>query len=132
MSEKPINPGDDSGSTMLNGAPAASDRQSITLGPDGPLLLHDHHLVNSLAHFNRENIPDRKPHAKGAGAFGELVITHDISKYTKAALFQPGARTRALLRFSTVAGEAGSCCASPPSPVRPAPRTPGAMCAASP
>ena len=108
MSDNPINPGDASGSTALNGAPAASDRHSVTLGPDGPLLLHDHHLVNSLAHFNRENIPDRKPHAKGAGAFGELVITHDISRYTKAALFQPGARTRALLRFSTVAGEAGS------------------------
>lgn len=108
MSNVPINSGDASGSTMLNGAPASSDRQSVTLGPDGPLLLHDHHLVNSLAHFNRENIPDRKPHAKGAGAFGELVITHDISRYTKAALFQPGARTRTLLRFSTVAGESGS------------------------
>ncbi|AYD89571.1 catalase [Actinomyces lilanjuaniae] len=93
---------------MANGAPATSERHSITLGPDGPLLLHDHHLVSSLAHFNRENIPDRKPHAKGSGAFGELVITHDISRYTKAAALQPGARTRALLRFSTVAGEAGS------------------------
>ncbi|WP_116115491.1 catalase [Austwickia chelonae] len=97
-----------SGSTLLNGAPAVSDRTSLTLGPDGPLLLHDHALVTSLAHFNRENIPDRKPHAKGSGAFGELIVTHDVSRYTKAALFQPGTRTRMLARFSTVAGEAGS------------------------
>ncbi len=104
----PPNPGNDTGSTMLNGAPAPSDRHSLTLGPDGPLLLHDHHLVNALAHFNRENIPDRKPHAKGSGAFGELEITHDITRYTKAAVFQPGTKTRMLARFSTVAGEAGS------------------------
>lgn len=85
-----------------------SERHSLTLGPDGPLLLHDHHLVNTLAHFNRENIPDRKPHAKGAGAFGELVITGDVTAYTKAAVFARGAKTRVLGRFSTVAGEAGS------------------------
>lgn len=96
------------GSTLLNGAPTPSDRHSLTLGPDGPILLHDHHLVNTLAAFNRENIPDRKPHAKGAGAFGELKITGDITKYTKAAVFKPGTSTRVLARFSTVAGEAGS------------------------
>ncbi|WP_396837266.1 catalase [Mobilicoccus sp.] len=99
---------DTSGSMLLNGAPTPSDRHSLTLGPDGPILLHDHHLVNTLAHFNRENIPDRKPHAKGSGAFGVLEITEDISRYTKAAVFQPGTKTRMLARFSTVAGEAGS------------------------
>ena len=102
------NPGNAGHSTTLGGGAAASDRHSLTLGPDGPLLLHDHHLVNTLAHFNRENIPDRKPHAKGAGAFGELEITGDVSQYTCAALFQPGTKTRMLARFSTVAGEAGS------------------------
>lgn len=96
------------GSTLLGGGAAASDRRSLTLGPDGPLLLHDHHLVNSLAHFNRENIPDRKPHAKGSGAFGEFRVTGDVSAFTKAAVFAPGASTRVLARFSTVAGESGS------------------------
>ncbi len=105
---EPPNPGQAGGSTLLGGGPAASDRHSLTLGPDGPLLLHDHHLVNTLAHFNRENIPDRKPHAKGAGAFGELVVTGDVTAYTKAAVFRPGEKTRVLARFSTVAGEAGS------------------------
>ena len=99
---------DDSGSHQLNGSPAVSDRQSLSVGPDGPLLLHDHHLVDTLAHFNRENIPDRKPHAKGAGAFGVFEATHDVSQWTKAAVFTPGTKTRALARFSTVAGEAGS------------------------
>lgn len=101
-------PGNAGPSTLLGGGAAASERRSLTLGHDGPLLLHDHHLVNMLAHFNRENIPDRKPHAKGSGAFGELEITGDVSRYTCAAVFRPGERTRALARFSTVAGEAGS------------------------
>lgn len=98
----------DGDSTLINGAPAVSDRQSLTLGPDGPLMLHDHQLVTQLAHFNRENIPDRKPHAKGSGAFGRFRVTGDVSQYTKAAMFQPGVETRLLSRFSTVAGESGS------------------------
>lgn len=96
------------GATLVNGAPAESDRFSLSVGTDGPLLLHDHHLVDQLAHFNRENIPERRPHAKGSGAFGELKITADVTQWTKAALFQPGATSRALARFSTVAGELGS------------------------
>ena len=96
------------GSTTVNGAPAISDRNSLTVGADGPLLLHDVHLVHTLAHFNRENIPERKPHAKGSGAFGVFETTEDVTAYTKAALFQPGAKTEMLARFSTVAGELGS------------------------
>lgn len=95
-------------STTAAGAPAPSDRNSLTMGPNGPLLLHDVHFLEQMAHFNRERVPERSPHAKGAGAFGELVITGDVSGYTKAALFQPGARTPMLARFSTVAGEQGS------------------------
>lgn len=95
-------------STMSNGAPAPSDRNSLTVGPDGPILMHDVHFLEQMAHFNRERVPERNPHAKGAGAFGTLEVTHDVSSYTKAALFQPGTRTEALLRFSTVAGEVGS------------------------
>lgn len=101
-------PGNDGESTLVSGGPAASDRHSLTIGADGPIVLHDHHLVNTLAHFNRENIPDRKPHAKGSGAFGELHITGDVSQYTSAAVFTQGTKTRTLARFSTVAGESGS------------------------
>lgn len=95
-------------STTGAGAPAASDRNSLSVGPNGPLLLHDVHLVEQLAHFNREKVPDRLPHAKGAGAFGVFVTTEDVSRYTKAALFQQGRTTEMLARFSTVAGESGS------------------------
>ena len=96
------------GSPTGAGAPAPSDRNSLTVGPDGPILLHDVHLIEQLAHFNREKTIERQPHAKGSGAFGTFETTHDVSKYTKAALFQPGAKTDLLLRFSTVAGEQGS------------------------
>ena len=96
------------GSALSNGAPAESDRNSLSLSPNGPLLLHDVHLVETLAHFNRANVPERRPHAKGSGAFGEFEVTGDVSAYTKAAVFQPGTKTRMLARFSTVAGEQGS------------------------
>ena len=99
---------DPSGSPTTHGAPVESDRNSLSVGSNGPLLLHDHHLVDTLAHFNRENIPERKPHAKGSGAFGTFEVTEDVSAYTKAKLFQPGATCRTLARFSTVAGELGS------------------------
>lgn len=95
-------------STTETGAPAPSDAFSLSVGADGPLLLHDHHFIAQMAHFNRERVPERNVHAKGGGAFGFLEITDDVSGFTKAALFQPGARTEALLRFSTVAGEQGS------------------------
>src|SRR6188768_1601719 len=96
------------GSTTDTGAPAPSDRNSLTIGPDGPILLHDHHFLNQMAHFNRERVPERNVHAKGSGAFGEFETTEDVSAYTKAALFQLGVKTEMLARFSTVAGEMGS------------------------
>ncbi len=95
-------------STGAGGAQMESDAHSLSVGPDGPLLLHDVHLVDTLAHFNRENIPERRPHAKGSGAFGEFRVTKDMSKFTKAAVFHKGSTCRTLLRFSTVAGELGS------------------------
>jgi len=103
---KPI--GDAIGSTTGSGAPAASDRNSLTVGANGPILLHDVHFLEQMAHFNRERVPERSPHAKGSGAFGVLQVTEDVSEYTKAALFQKGASTEMLVRFSTVAGEQGS------------------------
>ncbi|MFC5677627.1 catalase [Aeromicrobium endophyticum] len=92
----------------MTGAPAPSDRNSLTLGADGPILLHDVHMVEQMAHFNRERVPERNVHAKGSGAFGRFETTEDVSQYTKAALFQPGVTTDMLARFSTVAGELGS------------------------
>jgi catalase len=90
------------------GIPVASDEHSLTVGPDGPILLHDHYLIEQMAQFNRERIPERQPHAKGGGAFGEFVVTEDVSRFTKAAVFQPGTKTQMVARFSTVAGERGS------------------------
>ncbi|WP_295011848.1 catalase [uncultured Microbacterium sp.] len=95
-------------STTESGAPRQSDANSLSVGPNGPLLLHDVALVEKLARFDRERIPERSPHAKGSGAFGELEITEDVSRYTKAGLFQKGVTTPMLARFSTVAGELGS------------------------
>src|SRR3546814_16643465 len=71
-------------------------------------MLHDVHFVEQIAHFNREKVPERQPHAKGGGAFGVLETTADLSAYTKAALFRKGCKPEVLARFSTVAGEAGS------------------------
>lgn len=90
------------------GIPVASDEFSLTVGPNGPILLHDHYLIEQMANFNREKIPERQPHAKGAGAFGYFEVTQDVSAYTKAVVFQPGTKTDTLIRFSTVAGEQGS------------------------
>ncbi|GAA5160905.1 catalase [Pseudonocardia eucalypti] len=90
------------------GIPVASDEHSLTVGPDGPVLLQDHYLIEQMAAFNRERIPERQPHAKGGGAFGEFVVTGDLSRYTRAAVFQPGTTTDLLIRFSSVAGERGS------------------------
>jgi len=90
------------------GIPVASDEHSLTVGRDGPILLQDQYLIEQMAQFNRERIPERQPHAKGAGAFGHFETTHDVSAYTRAALFQPGVKTDMLARFSTVAGESGS------------------------
>ncbi len=90
------------------GIPVASDEFSLTVGPNGPILLQDQYLIEQMANFNRERIPERQPHAKGAGAFGVFETTEDVSAYTHAALFQPGVKTDMLARFSTVAGESGS------------------------
>ena len=90
------------------GIPVASQEHSLTVGPDGPILLQDHYLIEQMANFNRERIPERQPHAKGSGAFGHFQVTGDVSAYTRAAVFQAGTRTDTLIRFSTVAGERGS------------------------
>lgn len=90
------------------GIPVESDEHSLTVSPDGPILLQDHYLIEKMAQFNRERVPERVVHAKGAGAYGVFQVTNDVSQFTKADLFQPGRRTEMLARFSTVAGEQGS------------------------
>ena len=90
------------------GISVQSDEHSLTIGPDGPIVLNDHYLIEQMANFNRERIPERQPHAKGSGAFGYFETTADVSRYTKAGLFQPGVKTDVAMRFSTVAGERGS------------------------
>ena len=95
--------------TTANGVPVSDNQNSLTAGERGPIVLEDFHLFEKLAHFNRERIPERVVHAKGSGAFGEFVVTKDISKFTKAKLFsEVGKKTPVFLRFSTVGGEAGS------------------------
>src|SRR6266567_3470253 len=91
------------------GIPAPSDEHSLSVGPNGPLLLQDHYLIQKMAQFNRERVPERVVHAKGTGAFGYFEVTKDVSQWTKAAfLSKVGKKTDVLLRFSTVAGELGS------------------------
>lgn len=95
--------------TTMAGIPVADNQNSLSAGPCGPLLLQDFHLLEKLQHFNRERIPERVVHAKGSGAYGTFVTTHDISQYTKAKLFSAiGKKTEVFVRFSTVGGERGS------------------------
>lgn len=108
MTERSENPGSPRTLTNDAGAPVASNEHSLTAGPDGPILMQDVFLIEKLANFARERVPERVVHAKGGGAFGTLTVTGDVSAYTKAALFQPGATTELLARFSSVAGEQGS------------------------
>lgn len=91
------------------GAPVDNNQNSLTAGPRGPILLQDLHLIDKLAKFDRERIPERVVHAKGAGAHGYLEVTHDVTKFTKAKFLNAvGKRTPLFLRFSTVGGENGS------------------------
>jgi catalase len=95
--------------TTSFGMPVDNDLQSMTAGPRGPTLMQDVHLLDKLAHFDRERIPERVVHAKGAGAYGYFEVTHDVTRYTRAAfLSQVGKRTEVFARFSTVGGEKGS------------------------
>jgi catalase len=95
--------------TNAAGAPVADNQNSMTAGARGPVVLQDVWLLEKLAHFDREVIPERRVHAKGSGAFGTLKITHDISRYTKAKVFaEVGKETPLFMRFSTVAGERGA------------------------
>lgn len=95
--------------TTAAGAPVVDNNNSQTAGPRGPVLLQDVWLLEKLAHFDREVIPERRMHAKGSGAHGTFTVTHDITRFTKAKLFSDvGKTTDIFVRFSTVAGERGA------------------------
>ena len=95
--------------TTASGRPYVENDNTMTVGPHGPILLQDYILHEKMAHFNRERIPERVVHAKGAGAYGTFTVTHDITSYTRAKLFSEiGKQTRVFVRFSTVGGEKGS------------------------
>ncbi|KAF9219293.1 catalase [Gyrodon lividus] len=95
--------------TTSTGAPIGEPYAAQRLGTMGPLLLQDFHHIDLLAHFDRERIPERVVHAKGAGAHGYFELTHDLSDITSSKLFTSvGKKARATVRFSTVGGEAGS------------------------
>ncbi len=91
------------------GAPVSDNLNIQTAGPRGPALLQDIWLIEKLAHFDREVIPERRMHAKGSGAHGVFTVTHDVTRYTKAKIFSAiGKETPMFARFSTVAGERGA------------------------
>jgi len=95
--------------TTASGRPYAEHENTQSVGSRGPLLLQDFVLHEKMAHFNRERIPERVVHAKGAGAYGTFTVTHDITKFTKAKIFSKiGKSCKVFLRFSTVGGEKGS------------------------
>jgi catalase len=95
--------------TTADGIPVGDNQNTLTAGDRGPVLMQDFHLMEKLAHFNRERIPERVVHAKGAAAFGTFTVTHDITRYSKAKLFSEiGKQTPVLVRCSTVGGEKGS------------------------
>jgi catalase len=95
--------------TTAFGVPVGDDQNSLTAGKRGPVLMQDTHLLEKLAHFDRERIPERVVHAKGAGAHGYFEVTADVTKYTRAKfLSKIGKKTDVFARFSTVGGERGS------------------------
>lgn len=102
-------PSNDRKLAHANGALVSDNVNIQTAGPRGPALLQDVWLIEKLAHFDREVIPERRMHAKGAGAHGTFAVTHDVTRYTKAKLFSAiGKQTPMFARFSTVAGERGA------------------------
>ena len=95
--------------TAANGRPVADNQNVQTAGLRGPMVVQDPWFLEKLAHFDREVIPERRMHAKGSGAYGTFTITHDITKYTRASIFNGiGKKTECFVRFSTVAGERGA------------------------
>src|SRR4030043_1741821 len=95
--------------TTNQGVPVSDNQNSLTAGQRGPVLLQDVHLIEKLAHFDRERIPERVVHAKGAGAHGYFQVYKSMAKYTRASFLQnPKKKTPVFVRSSTVAGLGGA------------------------
>ena len=94
--------------TTNAGAPVADNQNSLSAGRRGPLPVQDVALFEKHAHFHRERISERVVHAKASAAFGTLSITHDITRHTRAKLFQPRAQTPMSGTFLHLAGERGA------------------------
>ncbi|KAK6455946.1 catalase-like domain-containing protein [Scheffersomyces xylosifermentans] len=95
--------------TTSNGCPVRNPNAMIKMGKFGPALLQDHHLIDLLAHFDRERIPERVAHAKGSGAHGYFEVTDDVSDLVYADFLNGiGKKTPLFTRFSTVGGEKGT------------------------
>jgi catalase len=101
-------PGVGPGLTTRQGHPVYDNQNNRTVGERGPTVLENYHFLEKISHFDRERIPERVVHARGAGAHGYFeaygtVGDEPISKYTRAKLFQvKGKRTPLFVRFSTV------------------------------
>ncbi|KAJ9604351.1 catalase A [Cladophialophora chaetospira] len=98
--------------TLAEGKPLPRNDTSVQVRNQhggGLVLLQDTQLIETLAHFSRERIPERVVHAKALGARGYFQVTHDISDITDADFLNGmGKKTEVLTRISTVGPEAGS------------------------
>jgi catalase len=95
--------------TTNQGVPVTDNQNSLTVGQRGPVLLQDVQFIEKIAHFDRERIPERVVHAKGAGAHGSFQVYKSMKAYTRAKFLQdPAKKTPVFVRFSTVTGGRGS------------------------
>ena len=98
--------------TTQQGQPISDDENSLKasdLSRPGPVLLEDFVLREKINHFDHERIPERIVHARGAAAHGYFELTDSLQKFSKARILSKvGERTPVFVRFSTVAGNAGS------------------------
>ena len=94
--------------TTNQGVVIADNENSLKSNPRGPSLLEDFILREKITHFDHERIPGRIVHARGSGGHGYFELTQSLREYTKADFLQPGERIPVFVRFSTVAGGAGS------------------------
>ncbi|MEA3208331.1 MAG: catalase [Chthoniobacter sp.] len=95
--------------TTNHGIPISDNQNSLRAGVRGPTLIEDFVLREKITHFDHERIPERIVHARGSGAHGYFQVYESLSEITKAAFLQdPKVKTEVFVRFSTVAGGAGS------------------------
>ncbi|MEH1890225.1 MAG: catalase [Nostoc sp.] len=95
--------------TTNQGLRVNNTNDSLKAGSRGPTLIEDFHFREKLAHFDRERIPERVVHARGAGVHGYFQPYESLAEYTKAKFLQdPSVKTPVFVRFSTVAGFRGS------------------------